>query len=872
MKIGCRAVLASCLCAALALASSPRGQAPDAKTPGPNELDKDPAVVRPCDLVQLADGTSLEIAPVAADTLLDPQFAGQVTVEEYREDDTPAIKKTIKAADLVRYVPHERRVLEAVAAYEKTSSDVPPAVRWTAVETALASALRFHLAQRDRPLQGTNRWAELQTEIENQLREARRRLLRAMVSSANRLEEWTEAIRFGDRVALNYGSDRSMLDEVARLRTRFAGWTLLQLNDSKMSGRNYALVRQQLDWLEEHYLQPPAPEPLTLVGDGLLQAGRPLLLVYRPEAKALVQLLKDKAAVLFAAAKAAPKDDKKALHQLEDAMLLWPRLPGLYDELLKRKGAYAILNVGVRQLPEFMAPPLACTAIELQVVELLFESLLQCRPGEKGRLTYVAQLAGNPAMSGDMVRSFVLAPQARWSDGARVLPADVQRTFQMLTNPGLPALPARVAELGDQVELLRTEDDLLRVDFRQRKGLLDPAAPFAFKVLPHRLETDAAALEKFARAPVGSGPFVYQGMVKEHGRTYVVFKANPLYYGRPGRPLPQIREVRLFVCKNPAADFADKTAPMHLMLDLPEADVSAVITAGVKDVRTLQPRRVYFIAVNSADRLLADADLRRALAHGIDRKRLLDEHFRGGKRLPLGPAGLLPAGSLAHMAMVQPISKDHQPLNGPFPSGSWAVCTDGRVPPPGEMYSPVRARKFLADAKQQAVRLQLKYPKDDARVAAVCKAMAEQWAELGEGAGCPITVELVPLTPVQLRADLLSGDYQLAYWHHDYPNDTYSLWPLLDPREDDRKKVANYLGYGNDGTLTSLLVKTASYCEFGEVKKLTHDLHDHVYRTMPLIPLWQLDMHLAFHPSLAAPEVDPLRVFSNIEEWKLLKR
>ena len=43
---------------------------------------------------------------------------------------------------------------------------------------------------------------------------------------------------------------------------------------------------------------------------------------------------------------------------------------------------------------------------------------------------------------------------------------------------------------------------------------------------------------------------------------------------------------------------------------------------------------------------------------------------------------------------------------------------------------------------------------------------------------------------------------------------------------------------------------------------------------MPLIPLWQLDVHLAMHPDLTLPvaRLDPQRVFAGVEDWTLRRR
>src|SRR5207248_1364272 len=110
---------------------------------------------------------------------------------------------------------------------------------------------------------------------------------------------------------------------------------------------------------------------------------------------------------------------------------------------------------------------------------------------------------------------------------------------------------------------------------------------------------------------------------------------------------------------------------------------------------TLPSRRVYFLAVNHRNPALADVLLRRALAAGIDRARLLADHF-GGAAPPFRSAALMgwsvplpapPAG------MSQRAATLHHALTGPFPAGSWAVSTDDRVPQ--ALFNRAAAEAFL---------------------------------------------------------------------------------------------------------------------------------------------------------------------------------
>src|SRR2546430_788542 len=163
----------------------------------------------------------------------------------------------------------------------------------------------------------------------------------------------------------------------------------------------------------------------------------------------------------------------------------------------------------------------------------------------------------------------------------------------------------------------------------------------------------------------------------------------------------------------------------------------------------------------------------RALARGIDRAALLAESFGGGTPslrtaplagwdvpMPVPSAAIAPRGGTQHHA-----------VNGPFPAGSWAVCTDERVP--ANLLNRAAAEAFLKKAAAPLIDLELKYPDDDPQVARACTALAKQLAELGDKAGKTVRLTLVPLPPQQLRRDVLAHKYQLAYWHHDFANDVY---------------------------------------------------------------------------------------------------
>jgi peptide/nickel transport system substrate-binding protein len=370
-----------------------------------------------------------------------------------------------------------------------------------------------------------------------------------------------------------------------------------------------------------------------------------------------------------------------------------------------------------------------------------------------------------------------------------------------------------------------------------------------FKVLPgHRIgRVDDVS---FARKPIGSGP--YQLQTRDHGE--VVFLANPYYEMRPGKAaLPKIREIHFFHSEDPAKDFQE--GHLQLLLDLPSSRFKELDSAGLGDtvkLQTLPNRRIYFLAVNHRSPILgSNQALRQAIAHAINREAILNDCFR---------AGLSPA--------------PHRPLNGPYPLKSWACNPELKA----TLYNRDLAKGEAVQAKKGRAllgRLTLKCPAGDPAVKSACEKIQQQVRSIDAG----IALELKEVEPRVLRRDVEElHDYDLAYYSWDYPDETYWLWPLLDPSAI-KPNGHNYLGYQNDEELESLFNLIKSHRDPAKVKQLTHRVHEVFQAKMPFIPLWQLDTHLAIHKSLAMvdsedrPVVpDPLLIFTNVETWALNQR
>jgi ABC-type transport system substrate-binding protein len=709
-----------------------------------------------------------------------------------------------------------------------------------AAEKALVFALRLHLKARDRTGENEKRWKLLEMQLRDKWVAVRVDQVDALALKARELSKDTSATQEAKDAA--WQSAFALAEQLAKEHpgSRAVHFQLAQL----------ALDHAQATETTEHYV-----------------AARRAFLTYVdrfPDSRK-IQLLRDRLAGVAEkwvaeADDLAAKDKPAAILRLKKAAQVWPELKNLQEKLRALDLDNPVLYVGVKELPQKLSPATACTDAEKQAVELLFESLVQ-PDYEDGTWHYAPQLADARPQVMSLGRHFHLDEDARWSDGKRVVAPDIRETVRLLK---MPKLPGRDSSWARLVAPPRADKGPEEIDITLDAGCMDPLSFMTFKILPRQVggkPLSRADDESFAEHPVGSGPYQYQGTEAGEGGRYAVFTANPFYQRASRRGRPFIREIRFFVYKDLAGAFRD--GRLHLLLDLPTARVKAALEAGLKpdNILTLPNRRVYFLAVNHTNESLQNVHLRKALAHAIDRETLLKTQFRAGY------AAVDRQGKLS----TTMASKDrplHPALNGPYPARSWA-CSPSV---PESLFELDRAKTEgnRALAKLGTVQLTLKYPNDDDRVEKACRDICAQVDKAFAG---KIKITAEGLAPRAFQQAIRRRQYDLAYCHRDYASEAFWLQPLFDPEKNARDPGgSNFLRYQNDSELESLFHKTMTYRNFSQVKKVTHDIHEHLHDKMPLIPLWQLDTHIGVHPLLQPVGLDPLVIFSKVDQWKLERK
>lgn len=300
------------------------------------------------------------------------------------------IIKTAEEPDAA--VPAARQGLDLVEALLKIK-DVPSRVALPAAERAL-QALAWLLRTRA-PEAG-----EIQRRLDDKLLDVRQRRLAALALDARQSNAWQEALAFADGLLDEYPRNLVVGKQVRRF------WTDCALHEKDGTKAQQLWQRSQQRFLD-------SPEM------------RPIQEMLEKQARQL----RDEAAAL---------GDGPAREKLSQALKLWPRLPGLRDAWLRREKKYVVLYVGVRQLPEFLSPATAWSDAEKQALELIFESLVQPANGPDALQWHEARLAARLPDAEALQRRIALRRDAYWSNGERLIPADVRHTIQLATARSSP--------------------------------------------------------------------------------------------------------------------------------------------------------------------------------------------------------------------------------------------------------------------------------------------------------------------------------------------------------------------------------------------------------------------------------------------------
>ena len=404
-------------------------------------------------------------------------------------------------------------------------------------------------------------------------------------------------------------------------------------------------------------------------------------------------------------------------------------------------GAYV---EGLAGFPQALNPILANDEASLAVNALVFCGLT--RYDEQGKP--VPDLAESWEVSPDgKTYTFKLRPNARWHDGVPVTADDVLYTVKSIQDPQYSGpLGQRWKDVGAE----KVDDQTVKLTLE--KGSYAPFIEYTtVGLLPAHLLGAIGAQDlpshRFSVQPVGTGPY----LVKDVRPDRIEVEAAPTYYGTR----PHLSRILFRVYPN------NKTILTALERDEVEGvpmvePEDAARLAKEKEVTlyTAPQASMTFLFFNLSNPLLADRNVRQAIAYAVDRQQLIDVAREGRARPADGP--VLP-GSWAYNGDVKKYAHSPDQAKAILDAAGWKQEAEGAA-----RRKDGRPLRFvlLTNDRRERVRL--------------AEALQQQLGQVG------IEVEVQATGTGGLVQDfLLPRRYEMALYSWDqngFDPDPYALW------------------------------------------------------------------------------------------------
>jgi peptide/nickel transport system substrate-binding protein len=547
------------------------------------------------------------------------------------------------------------------------------------------------------------------------------------------------------------------------------------------------------------------------------------------EARAAAELFRSKASALVDQADKAGDNPAAQLDALTEARRIWPSLDGLESRQRAAFEALPTLDVAVYDAPATLGP-WRHSAAESRISPLLYRPILAAGTEAARRGERADQIASKVEVA-DLGRriEIELREGVTWSDGSGpVGPVDLVQGFGSLVLPGSPRYEGRWASLLDTVSVSGPRSVTLRLT----RPALDPASWLAGPIGPAHAGADGRVSGPDGhRSLVVSGPYRPE---KETNHAVLDLRAVS-----PTSAVRRIREQQVDSAEDGVAALVQ--GRVALLAGVPIRRLAELTSGNKESIRVgrLADPRLHLIALDGRADVLRNRTLRRALSYAIDRPTFL--------------ASL--AGPLADDPMTGL-------LDGPSPKGSFAQAPGV----PALDFQPLLGRMLAAAARKELgsgpITLTLDYPRLP-DVERIVPDLVEAWKQIG------VQVEPRPSEAGELEARLKRGEpFQMAYRVVTVAEPLRDLGPALCPGYD-AEPSADALASIPSPRIVQLLLRLEQAPEIPTARGLAIELDRASRDELPILPLWQLPEHYAWHTRLTGPTETTRSLYEGIETWTI---
>jgi peptide/nickel transport system substrate-binding protein len=325
--------------------------------------------------------------------------------------------------------------------------------------------------------------------------------------------------------------------------------------------------------------------------------------------------------------------------------------------------------------PSNLIPFLSTDAASGEVTGLLYTAPLEY--DKDFQIVLLAAESWEVLEEGRLMR-FKLRDGLQWQDGRPLTADDVTFTYRLMTDPRTPT--AYAADYLTIAEYRQTGP--LTFEVRYDAPYARSAITWMHPILPrHVLENEDIAATRFARDPVGAGPYKLRSW--ETG-SRIVLEANDLYFkGRPYldevvyRMIPDLTTIFL-EARAGKLDFLNLTPQQYLHQ-----------TVGPEWERNWRKYQYLafgytYLGFNPDNPLFADKRVRQALSYAVDRQAIITGVLLGMGEPTVGP---YKPGTWVYNDALTPYPHDPDKAGALLAEAGWTPNADGILEKDGALFS-----------------------------------------------------------------------------------------------------------------------------------------------------------------------------------------
>lgn len=368
-----------------------------------------------------------------------------------------------------------------------------------------------------------------------------------------------------------------------------------------------------------------------------------------------------------------------------------------------------VLHRGIGAEIADLDPQLATTIAEMDLASALFEGLVVEDPVDLHPVPGVAQ---SWEVSADqLVYTFHLRTDARWSDGRQVTSQDFVAAWHRLLTPSLAAENAGLLHVLQGAEAFHrgVAHDFSQVGVAAPDPLtlrvtLDHPTPYFLSLLTHAvwLPVPVGVISALGSPTARGNPWTRPGHLVGNGaftlkswqpNQVIVVEKSPTYWDAAH---VRLHAVHFYpIDSRDTEERAFRSGQLHLTYVLPFSKVDSYLANAPRLLRIDPYLNTYFFRLNTLAPPLDREPVRRALALAVDRAAIVGQLLRGGQRAATAftPPGLPgytpPAGPGADFAAARQLL-----AAAGFPGGRG-------LPPLEILYNTSENLRVLAEAVQE---------------------------------------------------------------------------------------------------------------------------------------------------------------------------